>query len=219
MGGKLGQYTHGFWFQKLQEQFKIINEKKKKEPLERAYCLDIALAYLFLYLFIESTVDQIAIQLYHCTDFSGTKKYKKEAKYLRDKLDFIFADYCQDLRFKDLVDVKQKIKPLIQIRNKIVHIEEISWQVSDFLGDRPPKETPKGMSRFLTVKKISESYKASIDFFQKLKIVLDKGLGSKMINVTHSEGDRREIRKRNLIDYIYEISVPNFSNFEMINND
>lgn len=209
------QYTWHFWFEKLKEQIATINNKRQKEPLERFFVLDIALAYVFLHLWLEATIDRITQELFDQTDYTKLYDYRNKRMYLRERVDFLFSTFCSELPHKELVKLKEMIHPLIKIRNSIIHLEEISWRTALF-DNKPPLETPKKNTEHLTTESLKNQYNRVRDFFSELKIVLNRAFNKQNINVEYINGEQKEIRKENLIDYVFHNTVFNIPDFDSI---
>ncbi len=214
------QHTWHFWYEKLKEQVALINKKKKNESLERFFVLDIALAYIFLHLFLESTIEQIIWELnnrINKSEFSSKYSKNKRRFYLKDRLDFIFSSFCGELPFKDLVKLREIVKDLIGTRNSIIHLEEISWKTDYFKEmNGPLKEKPTRGAEKLTVNDLKNNYDAVRDFFVELKKVLNRAFDNKEIEVEYTDNNYKEIKKRNFIDYAFENVVFEMPEFEDI---
>ncbi|SRR5713101_278742 len=209
------QRTSGFWLQKLQEQIATVRKKQQTELLERVFALDIALAYLFLYLFLEATIDQIVLNIltFHRARSQALHRKRKHGRYLRDKLEFIFTEFCPQLPFKEFSNLKQSIRPLSEIRNRIVHLEELSWSVS-LEENQKPEEKPTRTTEYLTVESLRQHYYKVRDILAGLAKTLDRGLQSAKIRGKY--GEERKAKARNLIEFVYEISVLPLKDFEEI---
>lgn len=208
--------TSRFWFQKLQEQIAIVNRKRKSEPLDRIFALDMALAYLFLYLFLEATIDQIVWNISNSReDFEAVQQYRKRSRHLRDKLEFLFTRFCAQLPFERFATLKQEIQPLVEIRNRVVHLEELSWSIS-LKEDQRFEEKPTGITKYLTVRSLQQHYDEVRDFLINLAVTLNGAFENATIGIVYKEGDQSEAKTHNLIEFIYQISVPPLKNFDGI---
>ena len=211
----LTQHTWHFWFEKLKEQIVITNHKRQKEPLERFFVLDIALAYVFLHLWLETTIDRITQELFNQTDYTKLYAYKDKRMYLKERIDFLFSIFCSELPHKELMKLREMISPLIKIRNSIIHLEEISWKTTLFDNKLPP-ETPMRNTGYLTTEKLKTQYKGVGSFFSELKIILNKAFNNQSIDVEYINGENKETRNENLIDYVFHNTVFKMPDFDKI---
>ncbi|MDE2037780.1 MAG: hypothetical protein KGI69_00980 [Patescibacteria group bacterium] len=207
--GKLSQSGVGFWYGKLKSQLELLKEKKDKEPLERAFALDIALSYLFLYLFIESTIDQLAMNLFpQVLRLNSYDKYKSQRRNIYQKVEYLFGSFCSILPFQRYSDLRDKIKPITNMRNNVVHLEEMVWYVNDLFDKEGKmnshhKEIPNKYTKDLTITALRNHYESAWEFLEVFRVTLNDGLGNRSIEVNY-DGEKRTI---NLVDYMYEISV------------
>ncbi len=207
--GKVTNSTIDLWFRKLQVQINIIHQKEISERTERTYASEIALAYLFLYLFVEATIDKIIENLLCIPDpIAGNReygKYKEQPKNLKSKLEFLFKTFCGQLPFEEYSKLIDKLKDLINMRNRVVHIDEISWMIN--VSPEGFKESPTSYTKNLTVEALKRHCGLTQDFLDALKIVLKKAFVGKTIDVDHVRGDKVETKALDYIDWIYEVSI------------
>jgi hypothetical protein len=194
-----------------------VHYKKQREPLERFFVLDIALAYVFLHLWLEATIDRVTQELFSRSDYTRMYDYKNRRMYLKERIDFLFSTFCSELQHKELVKLLEMIRPLIIVRNSIIHLEEISWRITLF-DDKPPLGTPIKNAEHLTVENLKRQYDKTRDFFSELKIVLNKAFNNQSIDVEYVKGEEKEIKKENLIDYVFHNTVFNMPEFDSINS-
>jgi hypothetical protein len=214
---KITQQASAFWLQKLEEQIATVHKRRQNEALERILAPDIALAYLFLYLYLEAAIDKIVLDiLTHTEGVTAHPRYRKPGRrfYLRDKLEFAFAEFCSQLSFQEFAHLKKSVDPIIRIRNRIVHLEELSWSVS-WPENQKPKEKPTDSTEHLTLQRLKRHYGEVRDFLAGLETTLNRGFGNRKIDVEHREGNRRETKAHNLIEFVYG-TLPSLKEFDEI---
>lgn len=209
------QHTWHFWFEKLKEQIVVLNIKSQKESRDRFLVLDIVLSYVFLHLFLEATIIRITQELIRRTDYAKLRDYRKRKMYLKERVDFLFSTFCSELPHKKLVKLKEIIHPLIKIRNSIIHLDDISWK-TNFPDDGPLLETPIKNTKHLTIKNLKEQYDSTRDFFGNLKIILNQAFDNQSIDIEHIKDKHKEIKKENMIDYVYKNTVFTMPDFDSL---
>jgi hypothetical protein len=200
---KVTTHPNFFWLQRFQEQVAIVYKKRAREPDERLLALDLALGYLFLYLFLEATVDKIVWNLCSFQQEGGElfRRYKQSRRYLRDKLEFVFTEFCSQLPFEAFATLKRKVQPLGDIRNGVIHLEELSWTGS---GDGGPVNEPTRFTQHLTLERFKHHYETVMEFLADLKVVLNRAFDNANVEI-NVEGVPQSFNKA---DYIYRWSLP-----------
>ncbi|GEM_PF-3724075 len=217
--GEIRQASLVIWCRHLKQQIAIIQERSATERPERLYCLEIALGYLFLYLSFESTLDYFMENLLRYLHYSDVryrpgpayKEYKKsQRRYAWEKLKFIFEKFHLATYGEPYDGLQEKIKSITKIRNRVVHLEEISWEIITSEDFTPIEELPKNdFTASLTVGNFKKHHQSIGMFFADLRVVLDGALDHREIDII----DNGETKRRNLVDYIYSQSVSSFSIF------
>ncbi len=218
MAGKISQHTRGFWLKKFKEQTDELKTKLKADPFERAHCQEMALAFMFLYLFVEASVDELVWRILPQatiiqsggTTLTEYGKYKEKKLSLKGKLEFFFSLFPKTVTFKEFFDLKQKLDSLVKIRNKGFHLEEMSWKTPDDLEHYDSKkEIPIKFAKDLTVKNLKAQVDVTREFIDELKELTNKGFDNLEIDVLFDGVNK----KMKFADWHFEQFEKNWAEF------
>jgi len=151
------------WYIEFIDNYQKLLTLKWVRVVDPIYYITFIKTYIFLFFFFESLLNDIINNLW-------LLKYQVRGEYVIWKYNILFKEFWEDRPYKQYKSLIDKIDQLRFIRNKIVHAEDMLWEIS-----QSESKIPIWVTKFFNKKTIKLCFDNILEiiFFIK-KMILEK---------------------------------------------